>query len=38
MLGFVLMFLCIPLIVVEMNGVLDITHTKLMLVMKALAF
>jgi flagellar biosynthetic protein FliR len=38
MLGFVLMFLCIPLIVVEMNGVLDITHTKLMVVMKALAF
>jgi flagellar biosynthetic protein FliR len=38
MIGFVLMFLCIPLIVVEMNGVVDITHTKMMMVMKALAF
>lgn len=38
MLGFVLMFLCIPLLVTEMNGILDVTHTKMMLVMKALAF
>lgn len=38
MIGFALMFLCIPLIVVEMNGVVDLTHAKLMLVMKALAF
>jgi flagellar biosynthetic protein FliR len=38
MLGFALMFICIPLLVLEMNSVLDVTHTKLMLVMKALAF
>jgi flagellar biosynthetic protein FliR len=38
MLGFVLMFICIPLLVLEMNGIMDITHTKLVLVMKALAF
>jgi flagellar biosynthetic protein FliR len=38
MLGFVLMFLCIPLLVGEMDGMLDVTHTKMMLVMKALAF
>jgi flagellar biosynthetic protein FliR len=38
MLGFALMFICIPLLVMEMNSVLDVTHTKLMLVMKALAF
>lgn len=38
MLGFVLMFICIPLLVMEMNIVLEVTHTKLMLVMKALAF
>jgi flagellar biosynthetic protein FliR len=38
MLGFVLMFLCIPLLVTEMNGILDLTHSKMMLVMKALAF
>jgi flagellar biosynthetic protein FliR len=38
MLGFVLMFICIPLLVMEMNGILDITQTKMLLVMKALAF
>ncbi|MGZ3744886.1 MAG: flagellar biosynthetic protein FliR [Pseudobdellovibrionaceae bacterium] len=38
MLGFLLMFLCIPLLVTEMNGVVDLTHTKMVLVMKALAF
>jgi flagellar biosynthetic protein FliR len=38
MLGFILMFLCIPLLVTEMHGILDLTHTKMMLVMKALAF
>lgn len=38
MIGFVLMFICIPLIVVEMNGVVDVTHEKMMMVMKALAF
>lgn len=38
MIGFVLMFICIPLIVMEMNSVLDITQTKLTMVMKALAF
>jgi flagellar biosynthetic protein FliR len=38
MLGFVLMFLCIPLLVTEMNGMVDVTHTKLVVVMKALAF
>lgn len=38
MLGFALMFLCVPLLVMEMNGILDITQNKLMLVMKALAF
>lgn len=38
MLGFALMFICIPLLVLEMNSVLDVTHTKLILVMKALAF
>lgn len=38
MLGFALMFICIPLLVVEMNGILNLTHTKMMLVMKALAF
>lgn len=38
MLGFALMFICIPLLVMEMHGILDLTHTKMMLVMKALAF
>lgn len=38
MIGFVLMFICIPLLVMEMNSVLDMTQTKLTLVMKALAF
>lgn len=38
MIGFVLMFICIPLLVMEMNSILDMTHTKLVLVMKALAF
>jgi len=38
MLGFVLMFICIPLLVLEMNGIMDVTQTKLVLVMKALAF
>lgn len=38
MLGFSLMFICIPLLVIEMSSVLDVTHTKLMLVMKAIAF
>jgi flagellar biosynthetic protein FliR len=38
MIGFGLMFLCVPLLIMQMYGVLDITQTKLMLVMKALAF
>ncbi|RYZ85484.1 MAG: type III secretion protein, partial [Proteobacteria bacterium] len=38
MLGFALMFICIPLLVMEMTSVLNVTHTKLILVMKALAF
>ena len=38
MIGFVLMFVCIPLLVMEMNSVLDMTQTKLSMVMKALAF
>lgn len=38
LIGFALMFICIPLLVVEMHGILDITHTKMVLVMKALAF
>ncbi|RYZ63827.1 MAG: type III secretion protein [Proteobacteria bacterium] len=38
MIGFVLMFVCIPLLVMEMNTVLNMTQTKLSLVMKALAF
>jgi len=38
MLGFALMIICIPLLVVEMHGILNLTHTKMMLVMKALAF
>lgn len=38
MLGFSLMFICIPLLVIEMSSVLEVTQTKLMSVMKALAF
>lgn len=38
MLGFGLMILCIPLLVMEMNGVLNLTENKLFTVMKALAF
>lgn len=38
MLGFALMFICIPLLVMEMHGILNLTHTKMMFVMKALAF
>jgi flagellar biosynthetic protein FliR len=38
MLGFVLMFICVPLLVLEMSSVMDVTQTKLQLVMKALAF
>ncbi|WP_413288928.1 flagellar biosynthetic protein FliR [Bdellovibrio sp. HCB337] len=38
LIGFVLMFICIPLLVMEMHGIMDLTHTKLVLVMKALAF
>lgn len=38
MLGFALMFICIPLLVMEMNGIVDLTQNKLLLVMKALAF
>lgn len=38
MIGFVLMFICIPLLVMEMHSIVDITQTKLVLVMKALAF
>src|SRR5207253_5193030 len=32
MLGFALMFLCIPLLVVEMNGILGVTHERLYVV------
>lgn len=38
MLGFALMVICLPLLIMEMNGIMDLTHTKLVLVMKALAF
>jgi len=38
MLGFSLMFICIPLLVIEMSSVLEVTQTKFMLVMKTLAF
>lgn len=36
MIGFIVMFVCLPLLVVEMNGVVDITARKLFEVMKHL--
>lgn len=36
MIGFIVMFVCLPLLIVEMNGVVDITAQKLFEVMKQL--